>query len=148
MMQEGGFTPRPAKGRPQLGSPSLPDENEGFPSSGRVRQSAQECLIRRNRHSFDGTGKATACHISITAKLPVAALAKRIKAAQRPEIQAMTAWLKSWNQPTDIMPGHCMTGMMENADAVGLSKSIAASQEAEIKEMQDLLAQPSDPSSC
>ena len=112
----------------------------------------------------------------------VAALATRIKAAQGPEIQAMTAWLKSWNQPTDMMPGHSMTGMMDdadldrlraaqgteaarlfltqmiahhegaiematsestagkNADAVDLSKSIAASQEAEIKEMQDLLA--------
>jgi uncharacterized protein (DUF305 family) len=112
----------------------------------------------------------------------VTTLATKIKQAQAPEINTMAGWLKSWNQPTDMMPGHSMTGMMtdedlgkletaqgaeaarlflkqmiahhegavmmartestggKNTEAVELSKQIVSAQEAEIKEMQDLLA--------
>ncbi|WP_144662978.1 DUF305 domain-containing protein [Paenarthrobacter nicotinovorans] len=116
----------------------------------------------------------------------VTALATKIKAAQGPEIETMTGWLASWNQPTamatDMPTGHSMTGMMgdadmkkleaaqgteaaklflnqmiahhkgaimmaktentagQNPDAVQLSKDIVTAQEAEIQEMQKLLA--------
>ncbi|MEE2522165.1 DUF305 domain-containing protein [Pseudarthrobacter sp. J75] len=113
---------------------------------------------------------------------PVTALATRIKAAQDPEIQTMTGWLKEWNEPVESgHAGHSMEGMMdqaamaelenaqgteaarlfleqmivhhegaltmaeaETADgkdprAIELSKEIVAAQEAEIKEMRDLL---------
>lgn len=117
------------------------------------------------------------------AELPpaITSLATRIKAAQGPEIETMTGWLKSWNQPTQMPPGHSMPGMMgdddisklkaaqgteaarlflnqmiahhegavtmartetsdgKNSDAVALSKAIVTAQEAEIKEMKDLL---------
>lgn len=125
---------------------------------------------------------------------PVTALATRIKAAQGPEIETMTRWLTSWNEPvtmpSDHASGHAsghamdggMAGMMgeedlkkldaaqgtaaaklfltqmiahhEGAvtmartesssgkypDALQLSKDIASSQEAEIREMKELLA--------
>lgn len=109
-------------------------------------------------------------------------LATRIKAAQAPEIQTMTGWLKSWNESATMGAGHTMDGMMgeddlkqleaaqgtdaaklflkqmiahhegavataktessqgTNADAIKLSKDIVTAQEAEIEEMQDLLA--------
>ena len=109
-------------------------------------------------------------------------LATRIKAAQAPEIETMTGWLKTWNESATSGAGHSMDGMMGdddlkqlqsaqgtaaarlfltqmvahhqgaimmaqtemsqglNADAIKLSKDIATAQEAEIKEMQDLLA--------
>lgn len=109
-------------------------------------------------------------------------LAARIKAAQAPEIETMTGWLKTWNEPATMGSGHSMDGMMgegdmkqlesaqgtaaarlfltqmvthhqgaimmaqtemsqgKNADAIQLSKDIVTAQEAEIKEMQDLLA--------
>jgi len=121
----------------------------------------------------------------------VTALATRIKAAQGPEIETMTGWLKSWNEPTQAPTGHAMPtqgmgggmdGMMsdadmtkldaaqgtdaarlflnqmiahhqgavmmaktestegKNPDAVNLSKAIVTAQEAEIQEMQALLA--------
>jgi uncharacterized protein (DUF305 family) len=112
----------------------------------------------------------------------VTALATKIKAAQGPEIEMMTGWLKSWNEPATMSPGHSMEGMMgdaemkkleaargteaarlflqqmiahhegaimmaktentagKNADAVKLSKDIVSAQEAEIQEMQKLLA--------
>lgn len=35
----------------------------------------------------------------------VTGLATRIKAAQGPEIEKMTGWLKSWNQPTEMPSG-------------------------------------------
>jgi uncharacterized protein (DUF305 family) len=42
-------------------------------------------------------------------------LATKIKAAQGPEIETMTGWLKSWNEPT--MPsGHSMEGMVGEED--------------------------------
>lgn len=109
-------------------------------------------------------------------------LATRIKAAQAPEIETMTGWLKSWKESTTMGAGHSMDGMMgdddlkqleaaqgteaaklfltqmiahhegavmmaktettdgKNAEAVKLSKDIVTAQEAEIKEMKDLLA--------
>ena len=109
-------------------------------------------------------------------------LAARIKAAQAPEIETMTGWLKTWNESATMGAGHTMDGMMgagdmkqleaaqgteaarlfltqmvvhhqgavmmaqtemsqgKNADAIKLSQDIVTAQEAEIKEMQDLLA--------
>ena len=113
----------------------------------------------------------------------ITALATKIKAAQAPEIEQMTGWLKAWNEPAQMASGHGMgdgmmgdddlskleaaqgteaarlflTGMIahhqgavmmaqteisqgRNTDAIQLSKDIVTAQEAEIKEMQDLLA--------
>lgn len=112
----------------------------------------------------------------------VTGLATRIKAAQAPEIETMTGWLKTWSESPTMGAGHTMDGMMgedemkqlesaqgteaaklfltqmvahhqgavmmaktemsqgKNADAIQLSKDIVTAQEAEIKEMQDLLA--------
>ena len=109
-------------------------------------------------------------------------LATRIKAAQAPEIETMTGWLKDWNESATMGAGHTMDGMMgqddlkqleaaqgteaaklflkqmiahhqgavtmaktessqgKNPDAIKLSTNIVTAQEAEIKEMQDLLA--------
>ncbi|WP_427170125.1 DUF305 domain-containing protein [Arthrobacter sp. 92] len=109
-------------------------------------------------------------------------LATRIKAAQAPEIETMTGWLKSWNESATMGAGHTMDGMMgdddlkqleaaqgteaaklflkqmvahhqgavtmaktetsqgKNPDAINLSQNIVTAQEAEIKDMQDLLA--------
>ncbi|MGX1159930.1 uncharacterized protein (DUF305 family) [Arthrobacter sp. SLBN-100] len=109
-------------------------------------------------------------------------LATRIKAAQAPEIETMTGWLKSWNESATMGAGHSMDGMMgeddlkqleaaqgteaaknflqqmivhhegavmmaktetaqgKNVDAIKLSKDIVTAQEAEIKEMKELLA--------
>ena len=56
---------------------------------------------------------------------PVTELATRIKKAQGPEIQTMTAWLTSWNEPTAAAAGHGMAshsmgsgmdGMMSDQD--------------------------------
>jgi uncharacterized protein (DUF305 family) len=46
----------------------------------------------------------------------VASLATRIKAAQAPEIEQMTGWLEEWNQPTGMMTGHAMSGMVSAGD--------------------------------
>ena len=117
-------------------------------------------------------------------------LATRIKAAQAPEIETMTGWLRSWNEPTQAPPSHDMSahspggmdGMLsdadmkrlgsaqgieaaklflnqmiahhegaimmaktestagKNPDAVKLGKAIVTAQEAEIQEMQAMLA--------
>lgn len=111
----------------------------------------------------------------------VTALAGRIKAAQGPEIEKMTGWLKDWNEPAGMSGDHSMNGMVgdedlkkletaqgqeaarlflthmiahhqgavamaqkegtdgKNADALELGKDIVTAQEAEIKEMQELL---------
>ncbi len=111
----------------------------------------------------------------------VTALAGRIKAAQGPEIEKMTGWLKEWNEPVGMSGDHSMNGMVgdedlkkleaaqgreaarlflthmiahhqgavamakkegddgKNADALKLGKDIVMAQEAEIKEMQELL---------
>lgn len=56
--------------------------------------------------------------------VPVTDLATKIKAAQAPEIEKMTGWLTSWNQPTEMptdMPaGHSMSGMMGDEDMAKL----------------------------
>ena len=53
----------------------------------------------------------------------VTALAQKIKAAQAPEIETMTGWLKGWNEPTPAAGGHDMSthgagmgGMMSDDD--------------------------------
>ncbi|MEO5317759.1 DUF305 domain-containing protein [Arthrobacter sp. CC3] len=109
----------------------------------------------------------------------VTALATKIKAAQAPEIETMTGWLKDWNESatmsgsmsgmtgdedmkkleaaqgaeaaklflTQMIAHHEGAVMMaktegkdgKNPDAVALSKDIVKTQEAEIKEMKDLL---------
>jgi uncharacterized protein (DUF305 family) len=53
----------------------------------------------------------------------VTALAEKIKAAQAPEIEMMSGWLKSWNEPTAAAGGHDMSthgagmgGMMSDDD--------------------------------
>ena len=44
----------------------------------------------------------------------VTALAGRIKAAQGPEIERMTGWLRSWNEATEMPGGHAMSGMVSD----------------------------------
>lgn len=51
---------------------------------------------------------------------PVTALAGRIKAAQGPEIERMTGWLKGWNEPAGMPGGHTMDGMVDNGDIMEL----------------------------
>lgn len=46
----------------------------------------------------------------------VTELATRIKAAQAPEIETMTGWLKSWNESATMGAGHSMDGMMGEDD--------------------------------
>jgi uncharacterized protein (DUF305 family) len=47
----------------------------------------------------------------------ITALATKIKAAQAPEIEQMTVWLKTWNEPTQMAGGHGMgDGMMGDDD--------------------------------
>ena len=62
----------------------------------------------------------------------VITLAKKIEAAQGPEITTMTAWLKTWGtEPAASMPGMDMgTGMMSEADMNDLDKAtgLAASK--------------------
>lgn len=50
----------------------------------------------------------------------ITALATKIKAAQAPEIEKMTGWLKDWNEPTQAPGGHSMTGMMSGDDLAKL----------------------------
>lgn len=112
----------------------------------------------------------------------VTAPATKIKAAQNPEIEMMTGWLGSWNEPPQMPSGHGMSGMLsdddmkklgaaqgteaarlflkqmiahhegavmmaktensagKSTDAIMLSQDIVSAQEAEIQEMQKLLA--------
>lgn len=51
------------------------------------------------------------------------ALATRIKAAQAPEIQAMSDWLRDWKEPTEMASGHSMTGMMGDAEMKDLQSA-------------------------
>jgi uncharacterized protein (DUF305 family) len=47
----------------------------------------------------------------------ITALATKIKAAQAPEIEQMTGWLKTWNEPSQMASGHGMgDGMMGDDD--------------------------------
>ena len=43
-------------------------------------------------------------------------LATRIRAAQAPEIETMTGWLKAWNESATMGAGHSMDGMMGDDD--------------------------------
>ncbi|UXM90704.1 DUF305 domain-containing protein [Paenarthrobacter sp. JL.01a] len=56
----------------------------------------------------------------------VTALAVRIKAAQAPEIQKMTAWLEGWSEPTmgsSAHAGHGMDGMVGDAELQKLKEA-------------------------
>ncbi|XAS65539.1 DUF305 domain-containing protein [Pseudarthrobacter sp. So.54] len=58
----------------------------------------------------------------------ITALATKIKAAQAPEIEQMTGWLKTWNEPAQMASGHGMgDGMMGDDDL----KTLDAAQGAE-----------------
>lgn len=47
----------------------------------------------------------------------ITALATKIKAAQAPEIEQMTGWLRTWNEPAQMASGHGMgDGMMGEDD--------------------------------
>lgn len=75
--------------------------------------------------------------IAANASPTVLSLAQKIKAAQNPEIETMTSWLRQWNQPIPAvnssmsggghdmsgMSGMMMDGMMTQADMTRLSKS-------------------------
>lgn len=65
----------------------------------------------------------------------VTSLATRIKEAQAPEIEQMTAWLKSWNQPTNMMSGHSMpgAGMSGMVDSEDLDKLKSAQGDEAVK---------------
>jgi uncharacterized protein (DUF305 family) len=56
----------------------------------------------------------------------ITALATKIKAAQAPEIDKMTGWLKAWNEPTQATGGHSMTGMMSGEDLTKLDTAQGA----------------------
>jgi uncharacterized protein (DUF305 family) len=55
-------------------------------------------------------------------------LAEKIKAAQEPEIQAMTGWLTEWGASTDSMSGmdHGSDGMMSDSDMTALEQASGA----------------------
>ncbi len=54
-------------------------------------------------------------------------LAKKIKAAQDPEIVTMTGWLKAWGQPSPTpMEGMAMNGMMSQDDMNALKNASGA----------------------
>ena len=54
----------------------------------------------------------------------VTELARKIKAAQDPEIVTMTAWLKAWGQPAPVsMHGMAMNGLMSPADMDALKNA-------------------------
>ncbi|MGG5173230.1 DUF305 domain-containing protein [Pseudarthrobacter sp. J1738] len=54
----------------------------------------------------------------------ITALATKIKAAQAPEIEQMTGWLTSWNEPTQMASGHGMgNGMMGDDDLKALDSA-------------------------
>jgi uncharacterized protein (DUF305 family) len=61
----------------------------------------------------------------------VTALATKIKAAQRPEIEKMTGWLASWNEPTQAPSGHAMGGSMDGMMGEEDLKKLDAAQGTE-----------------
>lgn len=75
--------------------------------------------------------------IAANASPTVLSLAQKIKAAQNPEIETMTSWLRQWDQPVPAitssmdggghdmtgMSGMMMDGMMTQADMTRLSKA-------------------------
>lgn len=76
----------------------------------------------------------------------VTAPATKIKAAQNPEIEMMTGWLGSWNEPPQMPSGHGMSGMLSDDDM----KKLGAAQGTEaarlfLKQMIAHCWQPSSP---
>jgi uncharacterized protein (DUF305 family) len=66
----------------------------------------------------------------------VLALAKRIEAAQAPEIQTMSGWLKDWGKPTpEDMSGMGMGNDMPGMMSAGDMKTLQASKGAEFDRM-------------
>ncbi|MFJ6357571.1 DUF305 domain-containing protein [Pseudarthrobacter oxydans] len=61
----------------------------------------------------------------------VSALASKIKAAQGPEIEKMTGWLSSWNEPTMAPSGHSMGGGMDGMMGEEDMKKLDAAQGAD-----------------
>ncbi|MDR6505672.1 DUF305 domain-containing protein [Arthrobacter oryzae] len=169
------------------GSESMPGMNHGSSSSAPAASAEHNSAdVTFARMMIPHHAQAVEMSDMILAKeaipAPVTALATQIREAQGPEIQTMTGWLKDWNEPTEMAPGHSMTGMVDDAGmkeleaaqgteaaklfltqmiahhegaimmantetrdgkdprALELSKDIVSAQEAEIKEMQDLLA--------
>lgn len=60
---------------------------------------------------------------SRSANAEVKALAKKIEAAQGPEIATLNSWLKDWNAPTSMSSehaGHEMSGMMSEQEMAAL----------------------------
>lgn len=172
------------------GPESMPDKNHGGSTSAPAASAQHNTAdVKFAQMMIPHHAQAVEMSDMILAKqdIPsaVTSLARKIKEAQGPEIQAMTGWLEDWNEPTEIPSGHAghgMSGMLdetalnelkaaegtaaaklflnqmiahhegaimmattETSDgkdykAVELSKEIASAQEAEIQEMQDLLA--------
>ena len=76
----------------------------------------------------------------VGASAAVQDLAKRIKAAQAPEIATMTAWLKAWNKPVAMADsgGHnmaTMDGMMSAADMTALGGAKGAAFDTQFFKM-------------
>lgn len=53
-------------------------------------------------------------------------LAEDIKAAQGPEIEKMTGWLQSWDEPMQMSGDHAMEGMLSPDDLAGLEAAQGA----------------------
>lgn len=70
--------------------------------------------------------------LATTQDTQIAELAKKIKAAQQPEIDKLTGWLSAWGEPapdTSSMgehSGHGMSGMMSAEDMAMLGQSSGA----------------------
>ena len=64
-------------------------------------------------------------------------LAERIKAAQDPEIETMTAWLEAWGEPLEDSGGHDMGGMGDDASMMSDEdmESLGGAQGAAFDEM-------------
>ncbi len=70
-------------------------------------------MIPHHAQAVEMSGMMLAKH-GIDAR--ITALATKIKAAQGPEIEKMTGWLKAWNESTQMAGGHAMSGMMGEDD--------------------------------
>lgn len=114
---------------------SMPGMNHGSASpSGSAAESAGSATAAAGAHNAADAGfarmmiphHAQAVQMSdiMLAKsaIPsqVTALAGRIKAAQGPEIEKMTGWLKEWNEPVGMSGDHTMNGMVDNQDITKL----------------------------
>ncbi|AUI51590.1 DUF305 domain-containing protein [Arthrobacter crystallopoietes] len=53
-------------------------------------------------------------------------LAEEIKAAQGPEIEKMTAWLQTWDEPMEMSGDHAMEGMLSPDDLAELEAAQGA----------------------